>query len=67
VWRSHDIYGAWFPNVVGLTYLTQYVAKQLDNINIGSIVVHSISAHVYMNDYNNALRISRKNKRFGVI
>ncbi len=46
LWRSHDIYGAWFPNAVGLTYLAQYVAENL-NIAIGSITIHSISAHIY--------------------
>jgi thymidylate synthase len=46
LWRSHDIYGAWFPNAVGLTYLAQYVAKSVD-IAIGSVTIHSISAHIY--------------------
>ncbi len=46
LWRSHDIYGAWFPNVVGLTYLAQYVAREVGT-SLGSITIHSISAHIY--------------------
>ncbi|MDR3222451.1 MAG: thymidylate synthase [Methanobrevibacter sp.] len=46
LWRSHDIYGAWFPNVVGLTYLAQHVAEKT-NTELGKITIHSISAHIY--------------------
>jgi thymidylate synthase len=53
LWRSHDIYGAWFPNAVGLTYLSQYVAGKLD-IAIGSITIHSISAHIYEVNFDEA-------------
>ncbi|MDR0901129.1 MAG: thymidylate synthase [Methanobrevibacter sp.] len=53
LWRSHDIYGAWFPNAVGLTYLAQYVAGKLD-IEIGSITIHSISAHIYEVNFDEA-------------
>lgn len=58
LWRSHDIYGAWFPNVVGLTYLAQEVAKKL-NIQVGGVTVQSISAHINKYDYieaNNLIR-----------
>jgi thymidylate synthase len=53
LWRSHDIYGAWFPNVVGLTYLAQYVSKRT-NTDIESITVHSISAHIYEVNFDEA-------------
>lgn len=46
LWRSHDIYGAWFPNAVGLTYLAQYVSERV-NAEIDTITIHSISAHIY--------------------
>lgn len=46
LWRSHDIYGAWFPNAVGLTYLAQYVSQRV-NAPVESITIHSISAHIY--------------------
>ena len=29
LWRSHDIYGAWFPNAVGLSHLSKYVAGEV--------------------------------------
>lgn len=46
LWRSHDIYGAWFPNTVGLTYLAQYVSERV-HAAIENITIHSISAHIY--------------------
>lgn len=53
LWRSHDIYGAWFPNAVGLTYLAQYVARKV-NIAIGAITIQSISAHIYEVNFKEA-------------
>jgi thymidylate synthase len=53
LWRSHDIYGAWFPNAVGLTYLAQYVAGEV-GLDLGSVTIHSISAHVYEVNFNEA-------------
>ncbi|KZX17028.1 thymidylate synthase [Methanobrevibacter cuticularis] len=53
LWRSHDIYGAWFPNAVGLTYLAQYVAENT-NTTIESITIQSISAHIYEVNFNEA-------------
>jgi thymidylate synthase len=49
VWRSHDAFGAYFPNLVGLSYLAQYVAKETDSV-VGNVVVQSISAHI--NEYD---------------
>ncbi|KZX10132.1 thymidylate synthase [Methanobrevibacter filiformis] len=56
LWRSHDIYGAWFPNVVGLTYLAQYVSDNI-GVAIGSITVHSISAHIYEVNFDEANKL----------
>lgn len=53
LWRSHDIYGAWFPNAVGLTYLAQYVAGEV-GLGLGSITIHSISAHIYEVNFSEA-------------
>ncbi len=64
LWRSHDIYGAWFPNIVGLTYLAQYVSKNL-GVKIGSITIHSISAHIYKNDLVNARNLIKKERKKG--
>ena len=46
VWRSHDIYGAWFPNVMALSHMAQYVAYEV-GVEMGTITVQSISAHIY--------------------
>lgn len=58
LWRSHDIFGAWFPNAVGLSYLAHYVSEELgSNIHIGPITIHSISAHIYGNDLKLAEKV----------
>lgn len=49
VWRSHDILNAWYQNVVGLSYLSNYIAEEL-GLTVGEIVVHSISAHIYLTE-----------------
>jgi thymidylate synthase len=53
LWRSHDIYGAWFPNAVGLSHLAEYVADNV-GIEVGDIVIHSISAHIYEVNFEEA-------------
>jgi thymidylate synthase len=56
LWRSHDIYGAWFPNAVGLTHLSKYVAGEV-GVEVGSLTIHSISAHIYQVNFEEALRV----------
>ncbi|MGZ7096069.1 MAG: thymidylate synthase [Methanobacterium sp.] len=56
LWRSHDIYGAWFPNAVGLTHLAKYAANKL-NIDVGAVNIHSISAHIYKMNFDDAKQI----------
>lgn len=53
LWRSHDIYGAWFPNAVGLAHLANYAANKL-GVEVGSLTIHSISAHIYEVNFNDA-------------
>ena len=62
LWRSHDIYGAWFPNAVGLSYLAHYVSEELGgDVKMGSVTIHSISAHIYENDLPSAEKVKIKN------
>lgn len=56
LWRSHDIYGAWFPNAVGLTRLSEYVAEEV-GLEVGTLTIHSISAHIYQVNFEEALRV----------
>jgi len=56
LWRSHDIYGAWFPNAVGLTHLSKYAAEEV-GVGVGSLTIHSISAHIYQVNFEEALRV----------
>lgn len=57
LWRSHDIYGAWFPNAVGLTHLSKYVADEV-GVEVGTLTIHSISAHIYQVNFEEALGIN---------
>jgi thymidylate synthase len=56
LWRSHDIYGAWFPNAVGLTHLAKYVAEKLD-VEVATVTIHSISAHIYEVNFKDTKKI----------
>ncbi|AEG17490.1 thymidylate synthase [Methanobacterium paludis] len=56
LWRSHDIYGAWFPNAVGLSHLAQYAAKEV-GVEVGTLTIHSISAHIYEVNFEEAGRV----------
>jgi thymidylate synthase len=56
LWRSHDIYGAWFPNAVGLSNLARYVAGEVGS-EIGMLTIHSISAHIYEVNFDEAERV----------
>ncbi len=56
LWRSHDIYGAWFPNAVGLSNLARYVAGEVES-EIGTLTIHSISAHIYQVNFDEAGRV----------
>jgi thymidylate synthase len=56
LWRSHDIYGAWFPNAVGLTHLAKYVAREV-GVEVGTLTIHSISAHIYQVNFEEALKV----------
>jgi thymidylate synthase len=53
LWRSHDIYGAWFPNAVGLSNLARYVAGEV-GAEVGTLTIHSISAHIYEVNFKEA-------------
>jgi thymidylate synthase len=65
LWRSHDIYGAWFPNAVGLTRLSQYVAEEV-GVEVGTLTIHSISAHIYQVNFEEALGINPIENLFGM-
>ncbi|MCG2828757.1 thymidylate synthase [Methanothermobacter sp. K4] len=56
LWRSHDIYGAWFPNAVGLAYLADHVASEV-GVEVGHITIHSISAHIYEVNFKEAKEV----------
>lgn len=62
VWRSHDIYGAYFPNLIGLYYLSKYVEDNLDfNVRLGTMNVYSLSAHINENNFTEAEELIKRN------
>jgi len=50
VYRSHDVYNSWTPNFYGLRGLSKFISESL-GFKIGPITVHSVSAHIYKNNY----------------
>ncbi|MCK5151229.1 MAG: thymidylate synthase [Candidatus Thorarchaeota archaeon] len=51
--RSNDMYGAWPANVYALGELLTYVSEKT-GIDPGTITTHSVNAHIYKHDYENA-------------
>lgn len=56
LWRSHDVYGAWFPNAIGLANLSRYVGDKV-GIEVGDTTINSISAHIYETDFAQARKV----------
>jgi thymidylate synthase len=57
-WRSRDLFKAWADNVVGLTFMQQYLAKELERnlgreVKVGSYSDFSHSLHIYGQDIKN--------------
>ncbi|MEM5869659.1 MAG: thymidylate synthase [Candidatus Aenigmatarchaeota archaeon] len=57
--RSHDIWGAWLFNAFALRNLQRDVAKRVE-IEIGNLIIFSVSAHVYENNWKNATELIEK-------
>lgn len=49
VWRSHDIYGAFYPNLQGLKHISDYIAHDV-GCSPEIFNVYSLSAHIYETD-----------------
>ncbi|MGC9175029.1 MAG: thymidylate synthase [Thermoprotei archaeon] len=59
--RSHDVFGAWLLNAYALRNLQKKVASDL-GIPHGDLVIISISAHIYKNNWAQAREVIEKNK-----
>jgi len=51
--RSHDIFGAWLFNIFALRNLQKDIAEQV-KVEVGNLVVLSVSAHIYENNWEKA-------------
>ncbi len=56
-WRSRDLYKAWSDNVIALTFLQQFIAKEIAEktgreVIIGSYADYSWSLHIYGQDFD---------------
>ncbi len=58
IFRSNDIYRTWPLNAFSLGKLLQKTSRRL-KIKPGTLTTHSISAHIYDDDYSRAEAISR--------
>jgi thymidylate synthase len=56
IFRSNDMFGAWVSNAFAILELAKYVSDEL-NVEVGSIVTHSISAHIYEHNWHEALKV----------
>jgi len=55
-WRSRDLFKAWPDNVVGITFLQQVLAQQVQEkvrrtVKVGSYADYSFSLHIYGQDF----------------
>ena len=55
-WRSRDLFKAWPDNVLGLTFLFQALARQIQEraqrpVKLGSYADYSFSLHIYGQDF----------------
>lgn len=55
-WRSRDLFKAWCDNVIGLTFLQQVLARQIEEktgrpTRVGSYADYSTSLHIYGQDF----------------
>jgi len=56
--RSHDIFKSAIPNAFGLRTLQKKVAREL-GFELGELQITSQSAHIYEQDWDQALKLSR--------
>jgi len=56
IFRSHDIYSAYLLNAYGLRKLQEIVAKRIE-VELGDLVILSVSAHIYEYDWSNAIKL----------
>lgn len=56
VFRSHDIFKAAIPNAFAIRRLQEYVVKET-GFKLGKLLITSNSAHIYEEDWDNALKL----------
>ncbi len=55
-WRSRDLFKAWADNLIGLTFMQQVLARQIEEkagrrCKVGSYADYSFSLHIYGQDF----------------
>jgi thymidylate synthase len=60
--RSHDVWGAWLFNAFALRNLQKEIAREL-KVGLGSLVILSVSAHIYENNWKQAESLVEKYQR----
>ena len=56
MWRSRDLYKAWPDNLIGITYMQQLLAKEIEKktgrtVKVGSYADYASSLHIYGQDF----------------
>lgn len=62
-WRSNDVWGALYPNLMAISEIIKMVSDEID-VDIGTLTTHAASAHIYeinfkeVDDYIKTKRIT---------
>ena len=66
IFRSHDIFGAWLINAFALRKLQKDISMRL-GLDVGSLIIISNSAHVYENNWDDAVDRVKKHYSEGEV
>lgn len=61
-WRSNDMWGAYYPNICGITEVAKTVANAVD-VDIGQLTTHSVSAHIYEYEFEAAEALAKRSTK----
>lgn len=62
LWRSHDYFGAFYPNLQGIWRVAEYVCQYVGDVKIDKFEIHSCSAHIYEGDVASAKILLERNR-----
>lgn len=58
-WRSNDMYGAYYANIMGIAGVMKTIAGQLA-MDVGTLTTHAASAHIYETNFHEAEDVAKR-------